>query len=247
MPEAAHDSLVVELPVTDRPLGLSIDISGDWLLALEFGCVVDGQPKDHYIELDRAFAFIRRGPGEEVIGFSVSSLSGFDPDHPALWEPPLFDVPAVGLDAVPAGAVVAAARRVFPQLSTGDVILFEAAIDAEGPEQSALAWRLCLGAGNLKAHFGLGYTLCELGRHREAYPHLRRYTELVPHNAWAWCWLGNACEGIGELAEARSAFEQAVVLEEEGGFATDAGQRLSRLRGEAGPLEEEWPGEDGWP
>ena len=59
-------------------------------------------------------------------------------------------------------------------------------------------WRWCLEAGDTKAHFGRGYTLCELGRYHEAYGHLRAYTEIVPRNAWAWSWLGQASEGIGE-------------------------------------------------
>ena len=48
-----------------------------------------------------------------------------------------------------------------------------------------------------RGHFGLGYTLYDLGRHREAYSHLRRYTELAPHNSWAWLWLGRAAARRG--------------------------------------------------
>ncbi len=51
------------------------------------------------------------------------------------------------------------------------------------------------GAGNLKAHFALGYTLSEQGRFQEAYRHLRLYTELAPHNAWAWNWFGQSLRG----------------------------------------------------
>lgn len=80
----------------------------------------------------------------------------------------------------------------------------------------------------MKAHYGLGYTLCGAGAHREAYSHLRRYTELVPTNGWAWCWLGQACEGLGDIAEARAAYERAV---EEDGDETDAAERLAELEG----------------
>ena len=31
----------------------------------------------------------------------------------------------------------------------------------------------------------------------DAYGHLRYYVELAPTNAWAWCWLGQACEQYG--------------------------------------------------
>ena len=222
-----HDFTDVDLPETITQLNLSIDSYNDWLVALEVGSVLDGQPQDHFIEIDQAFSFIRRGPEEEVIGFSLGGLSDFDPEHAALWESPFFDAPVLGLDCVPAGAIVVAARRVFPGVSTGDVVLFQAAVGAEGDE-AALEWRLCLGAGNLKAHFGLGYTLCELDRHREAYPHLHRYAELVPHNAWAWCWLGKACQELDQLTEARTAFEQAILLEEEGSFETDAAELLAQ-------------------
>lgn len=242
MAPVTSDLARVDVPVTDRPLRLSIDASNDWLIALEFGCVLDGQPEDHYIELSDALSFIRRSPREEVIGFSISGVSGLDTEQPVLWEPPLFDLPELGLDVAPPGAVLAAARRSFPGLSTGDVILFEAAVDAEEPEQAALAWRVCLGAGDMRAHFGLGYTLCDLGRPREAYPHLRRYCELVPHNSWAWCWLGKACVRIGELTEARNAFEQAVAIENEGGYATDARECLSGLIGEAKSPRRRRPG-----
>ena len=53
--------------------------------------------------------------------------------------------------------------------------------------------------------FGLGYTLFDLGRHREAYTHLRRYSELAPHNSWAWLWLGRAARGARRARRGRAA------------------------------------------
>ncbi len=64
----------------------------------------------------------------------------------------------------------------------------------------------------MRGLFGLGYTMYDLGRHREAYSHLRRYTELAPHNSWAWLWLGRAAEGVGEYDEARAAYRRALEL-----------------------------------
>ena len=90
-------------------------------------------------------------------------------------------------------------------------------------------WRACLETGDLMAHYGLGYTLHELGRYREAYRHLRAYTEITPLNAWAWCWLGYTCTALGELGEARAAYQRAVELEEAGGEETDADEWLERL------------------
>ncbi len=86
-----------------------------------------------------------------------------------------------------------------------------------------------MGAGDLKAHFGLGYTLWELGRFQEAYRHLRFYTELTPRNSWAWCWLGKACVSLSSIDEARTAFERALALEADGSYATDAEEMLRAL------------------
>jgi Flp pilus assembly protein TadD len=92
---------------------------------------------------------------------------------------------------------------------------------------------VCLETGDLMAHYGLGYTLHELGRYRESYRHLRAYTEITPSNAWAWCWLGYTCTALGELGEARTAYQRAVELEEAGGDKTDAGEWLERLETKA--------------
>ncbi len=74
-------------------------------------------------------------------------------------------------------------------------------------------WRCCLEAGDSIAHFALGYTLYELGRYHEAYRHLRYYAQIAPASAWNWCWLGKAAEAIGEVGEARAAYEQACEIE----------------------------------
>lgn len=98
-------------------------------------------------------------------------------------------------------------------------------MQTEGEEAEAL-WRYCLQSGDLMAHYSLGYTLYELERYREAYCHLRAYTELVPADGWAWCWLGKACEAMGELDEARSTYEKAIHLD---GDETEAPERLTNL------------------
>jgi Flp pilus assembly protein TadD len=76
------------------------------------------------------------------------------------------------------------------------------------------------------AHYSLGYTMYEFERYREAYRHLRAYTELVPGDGWAWCWLGKACEATGELDEARSTYTKAIEIDGEG---TDAPELLANL------------------
>ena len=89
--------------------------------------------------------------------------------------------------------------------------LFDAAIAAKEDdgdlEKAEAMWRGCLEAGEMRAHFGLGYTLCDLGRPAEAFGHLAMYTEICPRNSWAWVWRGRAARDMGELAEARSCFE----------------------------------------
>jgi hypothetical protein len=46
------------------------------------------------------------------------------------------------------------------------------------------------------ARYGLGYTLHELGRYREACRHLRAYVELVPTHSCAWCWRGRSASRL---------------------------------------------------
>jgi Flp pilus assembly protein TadD len=68
-----------------------------------------------------------------------------------------------------------------------------------------------------------------MGRYAEAYGHLRTYTEIVPRNAWAWSWRGQAAEGIGELGEAARCYRRALRLEQAGSYETDARERLAQL------------------
>ena len=161
------------------------------------------------------FAYVLDGPGGEVVGFGVDDLTSFDGDTlPELWGEPHFDAPLFGLRNVPAAAVVLAAQAQLRREPTTNRMFFSLATNAEGEEAVAL-WRQCLESGDSMAHYSLGYTLLELGRAREAYGHLREYVECCPWNAWAWCWLGRAHEALGELTDARAAYEQAVALDAE--------------------------------
>ncbi|MDQ3632147.1 MAG: tetratricopeptide repeat protein [Actinomycetota bacterium] len=63
-----------------------------------------------------------------------------------------------------------------------------------------------------------------------AYDHLRRYTELVANNAWAWCWLGMACTGCELFGEAHAAYERAIELDDD--EETGAAELLAELDGE---------------
>ena len=80
------------------------------------------------------------------------------------------------------------------------------------------------------AHFGLGYTLYDLGRYRESYRHLRYYAGLGPAAPWNWCWLGKAAEAMGERGEARAAYLRAIELSA-APDDTEAPELLARLDG----------------
>jgi tetratricopeptide (TPR) repeat protein len=209
----------------------------DWLIAIEFGQVIDGKGEAEYVTVHDNFRYVLDQPDGYLIGFVVDNFSSFDPASlEEIWEseiferPVIFDVPVLGLECASAGAITTLAAVVFADMSTVDADYFHWAVQVDEPgDEKVQRWRSCLAAGNLKAHFGLGYSLCEVGRCQDAYTHLRRYTELVPRNSWAWCWLGDACVGCGDLDEARKAYEEALQLERAGSFETNAEERLSAL------------------
>ncbi len=232
-----------ELPpnATTIPLHLSVDPYWDLLTAIAFGRVDDGLPPAQcpVLEEDERIAFLLDGPSSgPVIGFRVAEPHAVDVLALAsdeIWSGPRFGVPALGLVGVSVGEVLLAVQgRYREDEPTADALHFHAAIAAGDEDHKDVieaegSFRLALEAGDMKALFGLGYTLVEAGRPREAYDALRRYTELTPSNAWAWFWLGRACVDMGAEGEARSAFERALACEEEGSFETDAREYLEEL------------------
>jgi len=212
----------------------------DWLVALEFGRVDDSQPPENWRGVSDDFGFLHEKPGGRVLGFKVLDFSEFDPEDPAvaeIWEQPLFDVPVLGLAGVPAGEVVLAARALLGDGSTVNRHYFNAAIGEEDLEEARSLWLGCLQAGDSMAHYGLGYTLYELGDYPQAYRHLRHYTEIAPHGSWIWFWFGQAAESVGERDEAIAAYTRALELEAEGDEETDAAERLKPLIGFEGMSE----------
>jgi tetratricopeptide (TPR) repeat protein len=212
-------------------LYLNHDADYDWLIALPFGLVNDGQPEDHWRGVSEAFGYLLDRPGGCEIGFVVQDYSEFDAEDPEIseiWHGPPFAAPAVGLRDATAGEIVVAASVFLDGESTINRHFFDQAARTTGTVAEEW-WRYCLQAGDCMAHYGLGYTLYELGRYRQAYRHLRAYAELVPANSWAWCWLGRACGALGETAEARLAYERAIALEERGADETDAAELLSTM------------------
>lgn len=224
------------MPMPLPRLHLNHIASLDCLIAVEFGRVDDGQSAESWEVLSEDFGFLRATPEGPVIGFRVNRFSRFDPDAPevaAIWTQARFECPMLGLADASAGEIVIAARALLDGESTLNRFYFSAAVEAhEDPEAALRLWLGCLQCGDSMAHFALGYTLYELGRHHEAYRHLRYYAQIAPAGAWNWCWLGRAAAAIGETGEARAAYERAIALEA-GGEETDARELLHALESTA--------------
>ncbi len=221
----------MKLKTTTHPLTISHDLELDYVSALELGTVVDGRPDEEFVEIDQSCALVRRSARGPVIGFVVQEYSDYEiPSEVPLSLEHRFEVPVLGLRKANVVEIVISARATFGQQTTADVAFFDQAVNNQGRRSAEFGWRAALSTGNMKAHFGLGYTLWELGRFQEAYRHLRYYTELAPHNSWALCWFGKACVSLGLEGEARDAFERAIALEESGSFETDADELLRSLR-----------------
>ncbi|MCU0313433.1 MAG: hypothetical protein MUC84_05155, partial [Solirubrobacteraceae bacterium] len=61
----------------------------DWLIALEFGRVDDGQPRELWRGLTEHVGVLLDAPGGDPVGFKITGLSAFDAearDEPAIWE-----------------------------------------------------------------------------------------------------------------------------------------------------------------
>ena len=199
--------------------------------------MVDGAPADAWRVIEDQVGFLSDADGR-CIGFQVNGFGSFDPEAPeldVLWtDAPHFDAPLLGLRDASAGAICVAARVFLGDEPTLNRCYFNDAVSAGAAGYEAEAaelWALCLETGDAMAHYGLGYTLYALGDFRGAYRHLRVYTELTPHNAWSWCWLGRVCIALGELDEARSVLEKAVEMEAQCGETTGAPELLEELDG----------------
>ena len=203
----------------------------DWLVVLEFGRVDDYQEPGSWEGLSEEVGILRDLHTGETVGFKVNSLSNFDEDARGIeeiWDGPRFHSPQLGLPEATIGEIVLASRAFFDGKPSVNRELFNMALDKSG-EEALDSWRRCLESGDGMAHYGLGYSLYEAGRFKEAYRHLRYYTEISPAGSWNWCWYGKAAEAIGEVDEARSAYERAIEIEEAGGEETDAGELLDQL------------------
>ena len=196
----------------------------------------DGQPASQArgLEEDERFEFLLDEPGgERVVGAAVHEPFDIDPAAiPALWDEPRFVVPALGPEELSVGEILLLVQaRYARDEPTNDALHFHAALDAQddNPQLALSMFKLAIEAGDLKGHYGAGYVLLGQGMARQAAEHLGIYTRLTPHNAWAWCWLGQAQEALDETTAARASYERAIEAEHAGGFETDAAGLLERL------------------
>jgi tetratricopeptide (TPR) repeat protein len=221
---------------TRRPkLRISFDQDSGVFYAIEHGHVDDGHlPEQDDEVVEDVFVFYL-GRGDRAAGFGVIGLYKLpveEYEEELFTDAPRFDVPSLGLRVASVGEIILAARPTLAGFSTPNVVLFDHAVQAgqeDDLEQAEFYWRACLQTGELKAHYGLGYTLYEQGRHREAYGHLRTYTEIAPKLSWSWVWHGRAAERIGEPHEAARCYRRAIKCERDGSEETNAAALLKKL------------------
>lgn len=227
----AGDSIGVLTVATPIPLHLTVDPWWGYIACLAYGVCDDGvDPERREGVAGEAVELMFAADGQ-LLGFRAGiDVEPSELADDVLWDGPRFTVPVLGLEGASIGEILLAVRARFgSDGATVDAVHLHAAIGAEA-EDALEYFTVALQSGEMKAHFGLGYTLVELRRAAEAYSHLRRYTELVPLNAWGWCWLGRACADMGEIEEARRAFAEAIRLEADlGAFETDAAEQLAEL------------------
>jgi tetratricopeptide (TPR) repeat protein len=217
------------------PLCLSRDVHYDFLTALEWGRVDDGQGPDRWLEVSEDFHFLLDAPGGRILGFRIDDFCEWlpsDEEERAIREAGRFDVPLLVLRGAGALRIAREAGKFFGEHNSLNRDFFDRATEAGAGgeyEQELYWWRCCLQAGDPMAHFGLGYTLCDLGRYREALPHLRHYTRIAPRGPWNWVWLGRCQSGLGRFGDARDSYRRAIALSEAGAEETDAPELLAEL------------------
>jgi tetratricopeptide (TPR) repeat protein len=215
-----------------RPrLFLSHDAHYDFLIALEYGRVDDGQPPDRWRMASETFGFLLEAPGGREVGFRIQPFSELS-EVDELPRGPRFDAPALMLEDANAVEIAEAAADFFAGENSVNRDFFERATECGADrqlEQELFWWRCCLQSGDQMAHFGIGYTLCDLTRWPEALPHLQHYVRLAPHGPWNWVWLGKCLAALWRVEEARSAFRRAISLTEAGEEETEASELLAAL------------------
>jgi len=129
-----------------RPrLNISRDVDYDYLSALEFGRVVDGQIGDAWRVLEDQVGLLYER--ERCLGLHVNDFSDLDPEADGfeeLWTGPRFDVPQLGLVKASAGEVCVAAKAQYADEPTLNRRYFDFAVAAgseDRHEDAAELWR----------------------------------------------------------------------------------------------------------
>lgn len=229
---AAEAAIAASGAFREDPLFVSNAPDRDILFVYERGYVEDGLEDERKVEICSDVWLMLDLDGRRCIGFIFGRLSEFDfeaPENAAVWTGPRFDVPVLDVEQGTVGLIAATARLVLGDLRTPDRVLFDAAVRSRDSEEALALWEACLAEGNELARYAIGYTLLELDRPREAHEQLKRYSALVRHNAWAWCYLGQACEQLADWEGAEYAYGQAVRATAGGSYETDAPDLLSSL------------------
>jgi ADP-ribosyl-[dinitrogen reductase] hydrolase len=244
---AAEAAIAATGVLREGPMFVSHVPERDVLYVYERGYVDDGLEPERQVEICEHVSLVLDLAGERCVGFIFETLSEFDFDAPAnavVWTGPRFGIPALGIDHGTIGLIAATARLVLGELRTPDRVLFDAALRAEDLDEALALWQGCLAEGNELARYALGYTLLDLDRPREAHDQLKRYSALVRRNAWAWCYLGQACERLADWEGAEYAYGQALQATAAGSFDTDAADRLAALLSRLAQLAPRSRGDD---
>lgn len=194
----------------------------DWLIALEFGRVDEGQPDDAWTGISEQFGYLF--DDDRCVGFKVLGLAEFNldaPEHEPIWNGPRFDAPALALANATAGEVILAARVHFDGRPSLNRLYFNEAVNAEDKGDALSDWLSCVESGDSMAHYGLGVELFEAGLTARAYTHLRFYASIAPCEPWAQYWYARAAFAIEEHREAAQAVQRV--------FALDPDENLTAL------------------
>ena len=211
------------------PLRVVHNTDLDQLEAAPLDAVADRAGPRRWRPVSDRSAYLLNQPDGTEIGFVIQGFSTLEDDDERLaemWGAPRFHAPLLGLREASAGEIAIAARTFFAGHGSLSQQLFALAVNGHG-EPAIARWRACLECGDLKGHYGLGYTLLEQGRTHEAYRHLRYYAELLPADAWAQRYCGLAAERCGHRAEAADSYLRATLIESMA-EPTDAAELLAR-------------------
>lgn len=204
----------------------------DWLIALEFGRVDEGQPSESWAGITDDFGYLFDQDEERIVGFKALNFSTIDltsPFYEPLWNGPRFCAPTLALSDAVAAEVITAARAFYRGRPSINRYYFADAIDAESKNDEVGEWLACVETGDCMAHYGLGISLMESGKPAMAYKHLRFYASIAPMEAWAQYWYARAALAVNEPDEARVAALRAKELSTDPDMTSQARDLLKEI------------------